>query len=718
MGIGSAAIPGAVVVNMTASDAPGESGFNYARTWSDNHFAHAGATYSTGNFILRTPASGSSFTFVGESLRVNNTNGAVGGLQYNGTGTTAITTFKNLILDGGRVRHASGAADVFRLAGKVTLASAGTIDAAQGPIVVSANIGGAGSLTKAGSFPLTLTGNNTYTGTTTVSAGTLRLAPAAAVASYTFDSVSAGTVVNGGTGGAAMNGTLANGAAVVAGGRFGNAVRLSNGASVDIHSPIVDLSTSTPWTVSAWVKTTTPGGSVLTKGDGGWGYGNTIFYLGDGSAGGSGGIPSAVRYAGGFFQGATNARAVNDNAWHQVTYVNDAGTYAIYVDGVAQPLSAGNRSFSAPDVGTMVRLGVSTNTVAADGSVNYNGLLDSVQFYGQALSAGQVSAQYQGRSVGPLPTTTNVTIAAGATLDVNGVTQQIGSLGGPTGSAVTLGTGRLIVGSAASTQFAGTISGAGGALEKSGTGTLTLAGRNTYTGPTEVTGGTLAFGASQRLSSLRVADGARAAVAPGRAATVVTNSLSLAGAPTSWLAQLDVAGGALAVNYADGETSPLLTIADQVRAGRAGGAWDGQGVVSSLADATSVGVGYAESSFVLGASGGVFDGESVDGSTVLLRATRYGDADLDGVVGADDLLTLRRHLGATGDRAVWQNGDFNSDGRVNASDLVLLRRNYGTSMSPTAMLAAAQVSVVPEPSAAAAMLLTLAGVGLRRRRRA
>ena len=38
-----------------------------------------------------------------------------------------------------------------------------------------------------------------------------------------------------------MNGTLANGATVVAGGRFGNAVSLANGASVNINNPIVDL---------------------------------------------------------------------------------------------------------------------------------------------------------------------------------------------------------------------------------------------------------------------------------------------------------------------------------------------------------------------------------------------------------------------------------------------------------------------------------------------
>ena len=714
MGIGSTANPtswAATAVNLRASDPRGTSGFNHAANWSDNTFAHPNAAYSTRAFSLRTPEGYNSWTFAGNSLTVN----PGGRLLYNGWGTTGVVTFRNLTLDGGTVRHDQFPQDLFQLAGRVTLASTGTFEAANGDIKVLASIGGGGSLVKTGPRTLTLTGGNTYSGSTTISQGTLRLAPAAPVASYTFDSVSGGSVVNGGTGGAAMNGRLANGAAVVAGGRFGNAVRLANGGSVDINSPIVDLGTNTSWTVSAWVRTATAGGSILTKGDGaGWGYGNTIFYLGDGTAGGSGGIPSAVRWAGGFFQGSAGSETVTDNTWHQVTYVNEAGNYAIYVDGVAQPLSPGNRGFSVPDVGSVVRLGVSTNTVPADGAVNYNGPLDNVQFYGQAMSPAQVAAHYQGRTVGPLPVTTDVTIAGGATLDVNGVTQQIRSLGGAAGSAVTLGSGQLVVNSPVSSRFAGTISGAGGSLVKTGGGTLTLAGRNTYTGPTTVSGGTLAFGASQRVSSLVVGAGATAEVEPGSAATIVTDSLSLAGGVGAWEGRLELAGGAVAVNYGSGQASPLHTIADQVRSGRNGGIWDGTGITSSWGDATGVGVGYAESSFVLGPAGGVFGGEAVDGSALLLRATRYGDADLDGVVGADDLLTLRRHLGARGGDAVWQNGDFDYDGLVGARDLLLLRRNFGTSMA-WAGAAQARLAAVPEPGAAA-LFLPFAALWLRRRR--
>jgi len=59
------------------------------------------------------------------------------------------------------------------------------------------------------------------------------------------------------------------------------------------------------------------------------------------------------------------------------------------------------------------------------------------------------------------------------------------------GSTVALGSGKLIVSSSASTEFAGSISGTGGSFQKQGSGTLTLSGANTFTGSTTISGGTL-----------------------------------------------------------------------------------------------------------------------------------------------------------------------------------------------------------------------------------
>ncbi|HEX4327935.1 MAG TPA: autotransporter-associated beta strand repeat-containing protein, partial [Burkholderiales bacterium] len=94
-----------------------------------------------------------------------------------------------------------------------------------------------------------------------------------------------------------------------------------------------------------------------------------------------------------------------------------------------------------------------------------------------------------------------VTVAAGATLDLNNFAESIGSLSGA--GSVTLGTAILTTGGdGTSTVFSGGISGTGG-LKKTGTGVLTLSGTNlnTYSGATTLTVGTLQAGAANAFSA-------------------------------------------------------------------------------------------------------------------------------------------------------------------------------------------------------------------------
>jgi hypothetical protein len=165
--------------------------------------------------------------------------------------------------------------------------------------------------------------------------------------------------------------------------------------------------------------------------------------------------------------------------------------------------------------------------------------------------------------------------------------------------------------------------------------------------------------------------------------------------------------GRVALDYAT--ASPFTAIRSEVITGFAGGLWNGPGINSTAAAGSpSTGVGYAESSDVLGPTGGNFAGASVDGTTVLLRYTLRGDANLSGSVNLDDFTRLAAGFGQPG--ALWSTGDSNYDGVVNLDDFTALAANFGLSLGAEAPRPAA----VPEPTGA------LAAVGvatfLRRRR--
>src|SRR5262249_31939314 len=82
-----------------------------------------------------------------------------------------------------------------------------------------------------------------------------------------------------------------------------------------------------------------------------------------------------------------------------------------------------------------------------------------------------------------------MTVAAGATFDLNNFNQSVGSLSG--GGTVALGSAALTAGgNNSSTLFRGVINGTGSRVQV-GAGTLVLTGANAYSGGTVVNGGTL-----------------------------------------------------------------------------------------------------------------------------------------------------------------------------------------------------------------------------------
>jgi hypothetical protein len=156
-------------VTMTAGDAVGTSSFNTAGHWNNGSAPSAGNNYFSGNFVLRTPGDGGSYTFAGDSLTINNNSAYPNGLLYKGTGTAGTITINNLILNQGMISHANGAADVFKLAGNINIAGDSFIYAKQGEIDILAAISGSAKITNPGSDVAAAvlkfqSGANTFTG--------------------------------------------------------------------------------------------------------------------------------------------------------------------------------------------------------------------------------------------------------------------------------------------------------------------------------------------------------------------------------------------------------------------------------------------------------------------------------------------------------------------------------------------------------------------------
>lgn len=196
------------------------------------------------------------------------------------------------------------------------------------------------------------------------------------------------------------------------------------------------------------------------------------------------------------------------------------------------------------------------------------------------------------------------------------------------------------------------------------------------------------------------------------AATARVNTLTFVGG-ASPVAALDLTNNYMVVDYTG--ASPQTTIRSLLSAGFNGGSWTGNGIRSSSAATPTFadGIGYAEAAALFGTFPAVFAGQSVDNTSVLMRYTLYGDANLDGTVSIADFSQLASNYNQPG---VWSAGDFNYDGTIGIGDFSFLASNYNKSVPPVNPAPLPDARTVPEPTSIAAALLV--GLATRRRRQA
>ena len=194
-------------------------------------------------------------------------------------------------------------------------------------------------------------------------------------------------------------------------------------------------------------------------------------------------------------------------------------------------------------------------------------------------------------------------------------------------------------------------------------------------------GAQVAFSGVQHLSSLVLSGGSKVTLADGGQSTLVVQNLS--GDATS---SLDLADNAMIVDYTG--SSPFAAIYSLVASSAANG-WSGNGIVSHTAASggSQYALGTADNS---SPNLTTFAGQAVDGTSVLIRFTYAGDANLDGQVDLTDLSILASSWQMAG-RQLSQ-GNFNYSSLVDLTDLSLLASNW-QKILPTPLGMAASLSI-------------------------
>jgi len=287
----------------------------------------------------------------------------------------------------------------------------------------------------------------------------------------------------------------------------------------------------------------------------------------------------------------------------------------------------------------------------------------------------------------------NFAVPSGSTLDINLSAAGAVTLS-PSGSNVTASQNGIQITLGGFSAVTVTETGSGDVLDFSGPLALPFTFVNCGSSAVNVSSGTLTFAADMggtiNLGSLMVSNGAAAAMTAATTDSPTTLSLVTLSIGTSGV--LDVANNEVLINYGSG-SDPIGTIAGQIASGYAGGAWNGSGIISSVAQTTpGYALGYADAADVNNPAG-------LQPGQIEILYTLEGDANLDGKVNGEDFVLMSGSFNQSV-TAGWDQGDFDYSGAVNGTDFVLQAENFNQAAQiavPAVVQAAVVSSVVATP---------------------
>ncbi len=441
-----------------------------------------------------------------------------------GSGTTMLTgtnTYSGMtIITNGTLQVGNGGTTGTLGSGSVSNASALVFNHSDN-ITVSNLVTGTGRLTQAGSGQTTIVADNTYSGGTTISTGTLAVGDGgttgslgtgditnnAALAFNRGDAITISNVVSGtgsltqaGGGTLTLTGsntysgatTITNGTLQI--GNGGTTGTLGTGAVSNDTSLVFNHSdTLTVANVISGTGTVTQAGSGTLTLTGNNTYSGTtlitngIVQVGDGGTTGSLGTGSV-----------SNDTALIFNHTNDLVTVNAiSGTGSVTQAGAGTLILTGTNTYSGTTTITngtlLVGNGGATGTLGSGDVLNDSAL--AFNRTNALVVANAISGTGTVTQAGSGTTTLTGTNTYGGATSINNGTLQIGD-GGTTG---TLGTGNvtnnatLAFNRSDTVTISNVISGSGSLLQ-AGSGTTTLVGTNSYTGGTTITNGTLQVG--------------------------------------------------------------------------------------------------------------------------------------------------------------------------------------------------------------------------------